>query len=88
MKLTSVLLALPMFTEIATDMSQERHSARHVGMDGATCRSPRFTDVRDGSRAPEKPNGVRENVGTDVGKSRFKGRTNIWEGPDVGNDVI
>eukprot|EP00973_Karenia_brevis_P037923 5230342-Karenia_brevis.AAC.1 len=49
MKLTWAWLAIPNLTDIATDMSQPRHWARHVGTDVAKCRSPRVTDVGDGS---------------------------------------
>eukprot|EP00973_Karenia_brevis_P044927 6221773-Karenia_brevis.AAC.1 len=49
MKLTLVWFAIPIFTEIATDMSQPRRWARHVGTDVASCWSPRDTDLGDGS---------------------------------------
>eukprot|EP00973_Karenia_brevis_P030086 4146611-Karenia_brevis.AAC.1 len=38
--------------------------------------------------APGKPNAVRENVGTDAGTCRFQGRTDIWEGANVGTNVV
>eukprot|EP00973_Karenia_brevis_P029533 4075100-Karenia_brevis.AAC.1 len=66
MKLTWVWLAVPIFTDIGTDLSQLRHWARHVGTDFAKCWLPGFTNVEDGSWAPGKPNAVRGNVGTDV----------------------
>eukprot|EP00973_Karenia_brevis_P071879 9988521-Karenia_brevis.AAC.1 len=50
MKLTWVWLAIPILTDIATNMSQPRHWARHVGTDVAKFRSPRFTDVGMGPR--------------------------------------